>query len=145
MTDVDGLSAAIVGGTNPSEFDLNGDSVVDIDDLNEWLSTAATDNGFSKPYLAGDADLDGTISASDLNRVALNWRGAANKWSDGDFNADGMVDAGDLNSLALNWRESISSAATTSAVPEPSTGALFFIAILYISLRHHRSTARPDA
>ena len=41
--------------------------------------------------------MDGTVDATDLNSLALNWQSAANKWSDGDFNADGMVNVADLN------------------------------------------------
>ena len=101
------------------------------DDLSEWLFLAATENGFAESYLLGDADLNGTIGASDLNQVALNWRGSADKWSDGDFDADAMVDADDLNSLALNWGASIR--VTASAVPEPSSEWLLALSVFLVS------------
>jgi hypothetical protein len=31
-------------------------------DLSEWRSIAATENGFTEPYLDGDADLDRTVN-----------------------------------------------------------------------------------
>lgn len=145
VTDVDALTKIVVDGTNESTFDLNGDSVVDLGDVNEWLSIAATENGFAEPYLLGDADLDGTIGASDLNRVALNWRSAANKWSDGDFNADGRVDAGDLNSVGLNWRQSISAAAATAAVPEPGTEWLTVLGVFVLASATRRQSNKRTA
>ena len=140
LADVDALTSAIIRGSMESRFDLNADSLVSVGDLHEWLSMAATENGFSEPYLPGDADLDGTVGAADLNQVALNWRSAVDRWNEGDFNADGMVDAGDLNSLALNWRESISAAAATSAVPESGTEWLPLLGVFVLATATRRES-----
>lgn len=134
FADVDMLIAAIAEGSGDTQFDLNGDDSVNRGDLSEWLSIAATENGYAEPYLFGDGDLNGTVGASDLNALALNWRGSTNKWSDGDFNADGMVDSTDLNTLALGWRDSISAAA--APVPEPAMGVwLVFLVTSFAFVR----------
>ena len=74
-----------------TRFDLNLDRIVDVQDLDQWMADAATMNGFSAPYLKGDADLNGVVDAGDLNSLALNWRQNVAAWSGGDFTADGVV------------------------------------------------------
>jgi hypothetical protein len=72
--DVDLLVNAIINGGNDVAFDLNGDSFVNTADLTKWLADAATENGFAGPYLPGDANVDGTVDAADLNLVGINWQ-----------------------------------------------------------------------
>ena len=123
-------------------LDINADDVIDLFDVDQWLADAATENGFLSPFLRGDANLDGSVDAADLNALALNWRGSGAAWSEGDFTGEGNVDATDLNSLALNWRSSVRLAAAPS-VPEPcgSHLALHFVltAIAFVRARRNRS------
>lgn len=125
----DTLTQAIVAGSEESRFDLNQDGMVDRADLTRWVEDI---NGTS----FGDANLDGSVDAGDLNILALNWRRDVALWSAGDFNADGSVDAGDLNELALNWRQPIPLGAS---VPEPSSLLLTVVALTLICQRRkHR-------
>ena len=119
--DIDALVAEIIAGTNNSAFDLSGDAVVDVSDLDQWRADAANVNGFADSYALGDANLDGTANAADLNAVGLNWLGSPNSWTGGDFTANGVTDAADLNVLGLNWLSTIAAAADQSAVPEPNS------------------------
>ncbi len=131
VADVDAIVGEIVMGTNNGAFDINGDGALDPDDVAQWLSDAAAHNGFDQDYLAGDSNLDGSVNATDLNNLALNWQQNVGLWSGGDFTADGSVNAADLNALALNWRNSISMASpTAAAVPEPSAACLVAFAAL---------------
>ena len=66
LTAVGDLAAGVVG-IDP-KYDLDGNQIVDDRDLQQWLSLAAMANGFSSPYLLGDADLDGVVDGSDFNR-----------------------------------------------------------------------------
>ena len=136
--DVDSLVGEIVAGTNNSAFDLTADAIVDNADLSQWLSDAATANGFTAPYLLGDANLDGSVNASDLNILGQNWLASPDTWQFGDFNADGIVNAGDLNELAQNWQQAIPSAASPESVPEPSAIFLVLLGIMATSLLKHR-------
>ena len=111
-----------------ANFDLNADEIIDTVDLDEWLSEAATENGFASSYLKGDVTLDGTVDAADLNELALNWRASGAVWSTGDFTGEGIIDAKDLNHLAINWRQSIPMA--TQTVPEPSSFVLLATILL---------------
>jgi hypothetical protein len=121
IADVDMLVGEIVRGNDSNWFDLTSDDIVDDTDLNQWLSDAAGHNGFGEAYLSGDANLDGSVNAADLNELALRWQSSVARWSGGDFTADGIVDSADLNELALNWRQSIPVADSNAAVPEPSS------------------------
>ena len=96
-TDIDMLVAEMVAGTNGSGFDLNGDSVVDSADLDQWLNDAAAVNGLGSSYIHGDGNLDGFVDVSDFgvwndNRFTFN-----TGWCGGDYNADGRADASDFN------------------------------------------------
>ncbi len=115
VLDTDAIAGEVVARRNDPAFDLSGDGVVDKADLSQWLSQAATHNGFSRAYLAGDSNLDGRVDSADLNALALNWRKSVPGWSAGDFTTDGLVDSADLNALALNWRNSIAAAAANDA------------------------------
>ncbi len=58
--------------------------------------------------LYGDANLDGTVDAIDLNRLGLNWQSqACGGWQDGDFNGDEIVDATDLNRIGVHWQQKV--------------------------------------
>lgn len=52
--------------------------------------------------LQGDANLDGTVNASDLERVSESFE-KAGSWTDGDFTGDGKVDFDDLLRVAQNY------------------------------------------
>jgi hypothetical protein len=129
--DIDQLQVEVFAGTNDPQFDLTGDGVVDTADRDLWLSIAATENGFAEAYLIGDANLDGSVGAADLNRVGLNWQMDSPNWSDGDFVIDGIVRAPDLNELAINWLGAIPvAAAAGKAVPEPASCHLILFVLL---------------
>lgn len=134
-TDIDLLSQEIVAGADNSAFDLNGDSIVNTSDLSQWLSDAATENGFTAPFLDGDANLDGTVNAQDLNRLALRWQQPIDQWSQGDFNSDGLANAADLNVMALNWQRSIIAAASPTAVPEPRSQVFLLLGLAGFAYR----------
>ncbi len=76
----------------------------------------------------GDANLDGTVTLQDFNRLAASFGGAGRIWSQGDFNYDGNVNLQDFNLLAANFGLNASGtevspndwAALAGAIPEPS-------------------------
>ena len=92
-TDVDSLVAEIAAGTNDLTYDLDLDEDVDGDDLTAWLAEAgAANNASGNPYIAGDANLDGSVDVGDFNVWNGNKFTSAAAWCSGDFNADGSVD-----------------------------------------------------
>ena len=128
LTSVGNLVVGVVEGFD-AQFDLTADSQVNGSDLSEWLRLAGEKNGFAGPLLPGDANLDGTVNATDLNLAGINWlRGA--QWSGGDFNGDGQVNASDLNLLGVNWLQTVPPAtAIPAAVPEPSAGCWLLLCL----------------
>ena len=134
-TDVDGLVAEIVAGTNDPSFDLNFDTVVNQADLDAWLAEAGDVGGLTasgNPVLPGDATLDGTVDGADF----LAWNNskftATAAWCSGDFNADGNVDGGDF----LIWNNNKFMTADVAAVPEPTCSLLVLIAgLVYFGVR----------
>ena len=114
-----------------AKFDLNLDNEVNAVDLDQWLSLAATANGYESPYLRGDTDLDRDIVLTDYNALAINFDPtgtyAPYLWGQGNFDGDGNIDLSDYNSLASNFS---AIGYGTEAVPEPSSIALVIAALL---------------
>ena len=125
ITDINSLMEEIAAGTNDASLDLTGDGLVDLADRDAWLSRAGKTNGLAHPYLAGDANLDGTVNAQDLDAVGIHWRGPSNNWSDGNFEAVAGVAAGDLNVVGKNWQQSV----TLVAVPIPEASTFLLLVI----------------
>ena len=119
VDDVDTLVASLVAANHDRLYDLNFDGLVNQSDLDVWLRVAAEENGFSAPYLSGDANLDGHVDATDLNALAIHWTTDVALWSAGDFQPDGMIDSIDLNEIGVNWQQSVPQ--LTATVPEPKT------------------------
>ena len=104
-------------------------------DRDQWLAEAGPRNGFAGPFLVGDADLDGTVAAGDLNELGLTWSSDNNNWSNGNFTGGG-TNAADLNAMALNWQNMVPLAGA-QAVPEPTSLALA-LSMALVLLRRRR-------
>ena len=114
--DIDGLIAEIAAGTNLPSFDLNDDSLVNLDDRDLWLATAGEFNlGPGKVYLPGDATLNGVVDGLDF--IAWNANKFTNvaAWCSGDFSADGVVDGVDFTIWNSN---KFTESAVLRALPE---------------------------
>ena len=97
LLDIDALVVAIAGGSNPAAFDLDGNGLVNLADLDAWLVEAGNANlGPGRVYLLGDANLDSVVDAQDFIVWNSNKFTLVAAWSRGDFNADGVVDAQDF-------------------------------------------------
>ena len=120
-----------VSAAGQEAFDLTGDGVIDNADVDQWLATAATENGFASPYFRGDANLDGFVDASDFNIWNSHRLSFSLAWDSGDFNGDGAVDASDFN--IWNSHRLMSSARTPATVPEPEALWLSFIALGWLA------------
>lgn len=122
VADLDQIISQIAAGTS---------SIIDRD---QWLASAAEQNGFAEPFQVGDANLDGKVDAIDLNVVGQFWTQDTGLWSQGDFTGNGITDAEDLNPLGINWLSEISQQASTlssaSPVPEPNSLTILAIGLL---------------
>jgi hypothetical protein len=57
--------------------------------------------------LAGDANRDRVVNATDLGILSANWQGSGKSFSQGDFNGDGVVDLRDLYILSSRWQQTL--------------------------------------
>ena len=133
--DIDALMTVVGEETHLADFDLTADGLVDDQDRDAWLVEASDALGFAGTILLGDANLDGTVDANDLNALALTWQTDNHRWSAGNFTG-GNSDVADLNALALNWQSGIRAAAAT--VPEPSGSMIILMLGLIASWRWSR-------
>ena len=132
--DIDALVGEVAGGTNTGSFDLTGDGLVNLDDVNAWLLEAGEANiGPERAYLAGDANLDGSVDVGDFNIWNTSKFTATAEWCSGDFNADGAVDVGDFNI----WNTNKFTASDVQGVPEPGSW-LLLVAGLPLLMRYRR-------
>ena len=136
VTDIDALTNAIVTNSDDLLFDLDGNGEVTLDDRDEWLALAGGENLASgNPYLLGDANLDGSVDASDFNVWNSNKFATTAAWSRGDFNADGTTDTSDFNI----WNNNKFTSSDVTAVPEPQTFVLAFFAVVgYVGFSRKR-------
>ncbi len=106
--DIDALVSVIAAGTHGSAFDLNDDGQVDLADRDQWLASAAAANGFGRPYLVGDIDLNGKVDVlGDAATLVSNLFSSTPNWSFGDLDANGQVDVlGDAVLLISNLSRS---------------------------------------
>ena len=101
-SDVNLLTAAVADGLNEVTFDLTGDGLVNVDDLDEWLAVAGSANLPSgNPYLKADINLDGTVDGLDFIGWNTHKFTANNAYCSGDVNADGFVDGNDF----ITWNQ----------------------------------------
>lgn len=151
---------------NPAPGDVNGDGVIDSDDIDALYDRISTGGAYDESYdidadgdvdtgdvesLVGDvlrtafadANLDGSVDEADLALFANNWKLNPGQgmygWADGDFTGDGDVNEADLAYLADRWRYSAGSSAA-SAVPEPASLALLISAGGMMIRRSRRPT-----
>jgi hypothetical protein len=70
-----------------------------------------------KYALPGDTDLNGTVDAVDLGKLALHWS-STGLWIDGDFDYSGSIDVRDLYLLASNWKSTLPGAPAPALSPD---------------------------
>ncbi len=96
------IKAGVPTTSQTLAFDINEDGVIDNQDVEEWLSAAATENGLADSYPLGDANLDGNINFIDFLSWLTHYRKSTLLWNEGDFNGSGVVDFTDLLILLSN-------------------------------------------
>ena len=114
LADLDLLVEQIATGSGELTLDVTQDGQLNAADINDWLAQASDLDG--REYRFGDINLDGRVSAYDLNVVSKRWQQSATVWTEGDLTGDGFVNAHDLNAVGKNWTPL---AALASPVPEP--------------------------
>ena len=141
-SDIDALVAELASGGMDLQFDLNGDALVNLDDLDQWLADAGELN-VGAGYLYGDANLDGAVDGQDFVAWNAHKFTATPSWCDGDFNADGLVDGQDF--IIWNSNKFMASDVSHAMVPEPSSAAWALFAGLGLLATRRRGHKRVGA
>jgi hypothetical protein len=135
--DIDALVQHVATGNFDPTFDLDENGQVDLGDVDMWLALAgAHDLPSQRPYLPGDANLDGIVDGQDF--IAWNLHKFTNdaSWCNGDFTADGVIDGQDF--VAWNAHK-FTSSDSFNAIPEPTTGICFPALMVLATLRRRRT------
>ncbi|MEM7313203.1 MAG: hypothetical protein AAF497_08630 [Planctomycetota bacterium] len=132
------IDVGVAVDANNSQFDLNGDGIIDPADRDFWLAEAAAFNGLGSPYKDGDSNLDGVVDVADFNDWNANKFTASLNWSDGDFTSDGVVDISDFNKWNSN---KFTSSDAVSFVPEPTGWWLICLGMLgLVGMRYKKQS-----
>ena len=97
--DIDALTAETAAGTNNAMFDMTGDGLVNGADIAEWLVVGGAMNPAAtggNPFLAGDADLNGSVDGADFIAWNANKFTTSTAWCGGNFDGNGATDGGDF-------------------------------------------------
>lgn len=120
VDDIGHLCAAIGDGLNATEFDLNSDQIVDLEDLRVWVEDI-------KSTFFGDNDLNGRVEFADFLELSGSFGTlqipqprppAFTGWSGGDYNCDDQVGFDDFLKLSANFGKS--NRVENASVPEPN-------------------------
>ena len=122
-SDIDALVIHIRDGGSDSQFDLNEDGSVDDVDIDQWLTIAGNANQ-GRPYLSGDANLNGITDAQDLNVLGQVWLQSVSGWCAGDLNGDGLVNAIDLNRVGQAWLQDGAPDPAAARAPQAALAAV---------------------
>jgi hypothetical protein len=139
IADIDDLTAQVAGGNAPASYDLNGDAVVDGNDIQVWIKDLANS-------WVGDANLDGEFNSSDLVAVLASGTYEANVdavWSTGDFDGDARTTSGDLVAALADGGYEAGPRAAAAAVPEPAGATLLLLSLVPLIAYSARQKTRP--
>lgn len=131
----------LMGFTNGT---ISGDSEFLADAAGEVVLPSNIANGNLIIGYAGDLNLDGTVSFTDLLALAQNYGHTGATYAQGDINHDGVVNFTDLLALAQNYGKSVNTGIPAPAVtfavsdvPEP-VGLGSVLAMAAFALRRRR-------
>ena len=117
--DINALTAETAAGTNNAMFDMTGDGLVNATDIAEWLIVGGAMNPAAtggNPFLAGDADLNGSVDGADF----IAWNGSKfttnTDWCGGNFDGNGATDGADF--IVWNSNKFMSSGTDNGHVPD---------------------------
>lgn len=136
--DMDALSEAVRSGQNDSEFDLDGNSLVNQDDRSVWVKDI-------RGTWFGDSNLDGEFNSSDFVAVFTGGLFETDQdatWALGDWDGDGRFNSSDFVIAFTDGGFEVGPlpAAATQSVPEPASLLLVVLGVAMGLQRMRRRT-----
>lgn len=141
LLDVNDLITQISTGAADTVFDLNSDGSVDESDLQVWVKDL-------KNTWIGDANLDGEFNSSDFVTVFTGGKFEKDEpagWEDGDWNGDGRFGSGDFVAAFVDGGFEKGPRELANAVPEPSAATFVLAALFTLGLRRGRRPKSPES
>ncbi|MCA9167731.1 MAG: PQQ-dependent sugar dehydrogenase [Planctomycetales bacterium] len=131
--DINELAAAIRSGSTASQYDLNHDGKVNIDDHRSWVHDL-------RGTWLGDTNLDGEFNESDFLGPLQSGQYEDNivgngRWEYGDWNGDGEFNSSDLVTVLTEGGYRVGPRQAVAAVPEPTSYVLFALGSIAICRR----------
>jgi hypothetical protein len=137
VEDIDDLTAKTALGTDPPEYDLNGDRAVDQEDIKVWVKDL-----FGS--WIGDANVDREFNSADMVKVFAGGKyekPTAARWSEGDWNGDGDFNSSDMVTAFTDGGYEKGPAAGAVAVPEPTSALILAAGLIGIGIFRRRARA----
>lgn len=131
IEDINMLVLESASGNNKAAFDLDGDGIVNSDDVKVWAVDL-------KNTWMGDANLDGEFSSTDLVEIFQVGKFEKDEdanWSEGDWTGDYRFESGDLVAAFQDGGFEQGPRPDAQAVPEPSSCLLAVLAVLCLAFR----------
>ena len=142
MFDVGNLEAGVPTTVSTDRLDLIDDDTLNAADITEWLSQAATANGYGSPMLRGDTDgLDNmsptprTVDITDFDNFFNGFTDSCANWECGNFNGGNVVDITDfsINFLPTFAATGGGTYGPGQSIPEPSTVLLLGLGVALLA------------
>ncbi|MCA9170345.1 MAG: PEP-CTERM sorting domain-containing protein [Planctomycetales bacterium] len=131
--DINLLNIAVAQG-GALTFDVSGDGVVDINDINTWVVDL-------KKTWVGDANLDGEFNSGDFVAIFTTGKFELDvdaTWGEGDWNGDLRFNSGDFVAAFQGGGYELGLRPAVAAVPEPSTWLLSVLGLSALAARRRR-------
>ena len=127
-TDIDALLSATLVQSDDPLFDLDGNTLVDAQDVASLFALLNTQYG--------DANLDGKVDGIDLGTWQANY-GTSAGWAGGDFDGSTTVDGRDFLLWQKNFGFNPGLLATSHSIPEPTTFVASLLGVAAMAWRRN--------
>ena len=129
--DIDLLRLAVINMTSDPDFNVDGIGVFNIPDAADFdhMITVILATGF------GDGDLNQIVNFADFVQLSNNFNLSQTGWLEGNYNLDENTNFEDFVLMSNNFNMVFSSGSNESAVPEPVSGILWSLILMFSTIR----------
>ncbi len=129
VDDIDQLTRQAATKNHDSGFDINGDSLVDVLDIQAWV-------GDLENTWVGDSNLDGEFNSTDFISAFQAGKfetAEMSVWSEGDWTGDGVFESGDLVAAFQDGGFELGPRSAGQSVPEPMSLLMLAVSVIMLA------------